>query len=336
VPTPTSLEHAFERHAQRRAAGVPTPTVLVGRAAAESWLDAHRACGVVRASAAEPARVVAAYLDASIVQKRIAARIEARVLAARKARARSATERTAHETALWTEVARDALLFAGDTDAALLLANDRGERAFGAAVSVLGREAPALLVDASTDVDAAVRAAIAIAESAPPAPVAIATDLQAWKSWTQTPGRDHAKALLRALVVENAALEDARSLGARARETRAPADDDAARSAAERALFEALDAAPASRGCFSLNQRIDVLFGNRALEIDLACGSLRLAVEVDGYFHFQDPEAYRRDRRKDVVLQQEGYFVVRVLAQDITDRLDETVASIHRVMEKRR
>jgi very-short-patch-repair endonuclease len=336
VPAVTSLQDAFEKHAQRRAAGVPTPSVLVGAVAAASWLDAHRACGVVRAFAAEPARVVAAYLDAGVVQKRLAARIEARVLAARHARAPSAIERTAHEQALWTEVARDALLSAGDTDAALLVANDRGERAFGAVVNVLGQDAPALLVDAGTDVDAAVRAAITIAESAPPAHVAIATEPQAWKSWMATPGREHAKALLRALVVERALLEDARSLGARARETRAAGDDDAARSAAERALFEALEAAPASRGCFSLNERIDVLFGHRALEIDLACRSLRLAVEVDGYFHFQDPEAYRRDRRKDVLLQQEGYFVFRVLAEDITDRLDETVASIHRVMEKRR
>ena len=31
--------------------------------------------------------------------------------------------------------------------------------------------------------------------------------------------------------------------------------------------------------------------------------ALSLAVEIDGYYHFQDPDAYRRDRRKDLELQ---------------------------------
>jgi very-short-patch-repair endonuclease len=50
---------------------------------------------------------------------------------------------------------------------------------------------------------------------------------------------------------------------------------------------------------------------------------------------FADQEAYRRDRRKDALLQQNGYFVLRFLAEDLGKRLDyvlDTVlgALIHR------
>jgi very-short-patch-repair endonuclease len=48
-------------------------------------------------------------------------------------------------------------------------------------------------------------------------------------------------------------------------------------------------------------------------------------IEIDGYFHFQDAESYRRDRRKDMELQKHGYLVVRVLAEDVVCRLEETL-----------
>lgn len=35
-----------------------------------------------------------------------------------------------------------------------------------------------------------------------------------------------------------------------------------------------------------------------------------LAIEVDGALPLGDPEAYRRDRRKDRLLQENGYFVL--------------------------
>ncbi|MBX3226497.1 MAG: DUF559 domain-containing protein [Labilithrix sp.] len=97
-------------------------------------------------------------------------------------------------------------------------------------------------------------------------------------------------------------------------------------------LFEALEADERSRGLFELNRCLDVKFGARALEIDLACPSRRLAVEIDGYFHFRELDGYRRDRRKDVVLQRERYFVMRFLADDVVTRLDEVVAEIHRAL----
>lgn len=111
-----------------------------------------------------------------------------------------------------------------------------------------------------------------------------------------------------------------------ARAALATNDLDGARSLAERLLFEALEARPETRGLFVLNHRMaGVLFGPREVEIDLAAPALALAVEVDGYFHFQELDAYRRDRRKDALLQRHGLLVVRVLAADVIERLDEVM-----------
>jgi very-short-patch-repair endonuclease len=90
-----------------------------------------------------------------------------------------------------------------------------------------------------------------------------------------------------------------------------------ARSEAEQRLFAALEADRRTTGCFKLNATIDVAFGGRRTEIDLMCGQSRLAVEVDGYHHFRDADGYRRDRRKDVLLQLHGWVVFRVLAEDV-------------------
>jgi very-short-patch-repair endonuclease len=57
--------------------------------------------------------------------------------------------------------------------------------------------------------------------------------------------------------------------------------------------------------------------GFGTLEVDLLCADARLAIELDGGQHLADPIAYRRDRRKDQLLQENGYFVLRFLAEDV-------------------
>jgi hypothetical protein len=41
-----------------------------------------------------------------------------------------------------------------------------------------------------------------------------------------------------------------------------------------------------------------------------------------------DAEAYRRDRRKDALLQQNGYFVLRFLAEDLGKHLDYVLDTV--------
>jgi very-short-patch-repair endonuclease len=108
----------------------------------------------------------------------------------------------------------------------------------------------------------------------------------------------------------------------------ATAGGDRARSAAERFLFDRLEARRETAGLFRLNARL-----GRGVEVDLLCEQHAVAVEIDGYHHFRDPEAYRRDRRKDLELQKSGYLVVRFLADDVVARLetvlDTLTAALH-------
>lgn len=105
-------------------------------------------------------------------------------------------------------------------------------------------------------------------------------------------------------------------------------DKGLARSAAERALFGKLETRPRTHGLFALNQKLKAQFGGQAIEVDLLCEIRRVAIEVDGYHHFGDPQAYRRDREKDLLLQQLGYTVVRVLWTDIERDQDYVLSMI--------
>lgn len=100
-------------------------------------------------------------------------------------------------------------------------------------------------------------------------------------------------------------------------------EDDAARSAAERFLYEFLELLPATAGRFELNGEAGFRFGPRAAEVDLLARDLQIAIEIDGYFHFRDLDNYRRDREKDWELQRRGFLVLRFLADDLLPRLED-------------
>lgn len=110
-----------------------------------------------------------------------------------------------------------------------------------------------------------------------------------------------------------------------------------ARSAAERFLFRRLETLPHLAGKFRLNVELPIAFdGWGRMEVDVLCQESRLAIELDGAQHFADPDAYRRDRRKDALLQESGYFVLRFLTEDVSKRLDEVLDTINRTMVHRR
>jgi very-short-patch-repair endonuclease len=71
------------------------------------------------------------------------------------------------------------------------------------------------------------------------------------------------------------------------------------------------------------------------MEVDLLCADARVAVELDGEQHFAGAEAYRRDRRKDTLLQENGYLVLRFLAEDVGKRLEEVLNAIVRALSHR-
>ena len=51
-------------------------------------------------------------------------------------------------------------------------------------------------------------------------------------------------------------------------------------------------------------------------------------MELDGAQHLSDPIAYRRDRRKDQLLQENGYLVLRFLAEDAGKQLDRVLDTV--------
>ena len=69
--------------------------------------------------------------------------------------------------------------------------------------------------------------------------------------------------------------------------------------------------------------------------MDLLCADARLAVELDGAQHLSDPVAYRRDRRKHQLLQENDYFVLRFLAEDVGKALDVVLDAILRALSRR-
>jgi very-short-patch-repair endonuclease len=96
-----------------------------------------------------------------------------------------------------------------------------------------------------------------------------------------------------------------------------------ARSASEAFFYRRLETLDDTRGRFRLNVGLPIPFnGHSRMEVDLLCEDQRLAIEIDGALHLGDREAYRRDRRKDRLLQENGYTVLRFLAEDLGKDLD--------------
>ena len=114
-----------------------------------------------------------------------------------------------------------------------------------------------------------------------------------------------------------------------------------ARSASEAFLFRRLQTLPESTDRFRLNVELPISFDSRGqMEVDLFCAEAGVVIELDGDQHLADADAYRRDRRKDALLQQHGYFVLRFLAEDVGKHLDlvlDTILAtlVHRDKDRR-
>jgi len=109
-----------------------------------------------------------------------------------------------------------------------------------------------------------------------------------------------------------------------------------ARSASEAFLYRRIETLPEAAGLFRLNTQLPIPFdGWGQMEVDLLWADGRVAIEIDGPQHLDNVEAYRRDRRKDVLLQENHYFVLRFLAEDLGKRLDEVLDAILRTLSQR-
>jgi very-short-patch-repair endonuclease len=213
-------------------------------------------------------------------------------------------------------------------------------------------------------IDEQIRAAVARAVAEPAHPIAVLVAAEAAQRW-RTGRRDRLAAMVDEgwiAVPEDAAggagedahgARDGRSGGAadgacdgrssgaeRSAGDGRPGGSDGwfqldARSLAEATLFEALEATPATAGRFRLNESLPVRFGPAAAEVDLLSRGDRIAIEIDGVHHFADPDRYRRDRRKDLLLQTHGFVVVRLLAEDVVRDVRAAVTAVSQVLAYR-
>jgi very-short-patch-repair endonuclease len=93
---------------------------------------------------------------------------------------------------------------------------------------------------------------------------------------------------------------------------------------------------PETAGRFLLNTKLPIPFdGWGQMEVDLLWAQGRVAIELDGAQHLANPEAYRRDRRKDLLLQENNYIVLRFLAEDLGKDLNFVLDTILRVLSHR-
>jgi very-short-patch-repair endonuclease len=216
---------------------------------------------------------------------------------------------------------------------------------------------PAVLfiVASVTELSALAQEAVTWAGRVPCVPIAIAVSGAVWADYLAATPDSRVKALLRegelavpaidgavveeglthagvqagvaAMLAANGAdaiLVDSAAALAKATLTapESEADDNRARSLAEQFLFEFLQSMSDTVDRFKLNATLDFRFGTRLAEVDLLCRQPPVAVEIDGYFHFRDAVAYRRDRAKDWELQRRGYRVLRFLAEDVIPHLE--------------
>jgi very-short-patch-repair endonuclease len=110
-----------------------------------------------------------------------------------------------------------------------------------------------------------------------------------------------------------------------------------ARSASEAFLYRRLESLAETAGRFRLNVELPIAFdGWGRMEVDLLSANARVVIELDGGQHLGDADAYRRDRRRDMLLQENGYVVLRFLAEDVGKRLDDVLDTILRALSHAR
>lgn len=146
-------------------------------------------------------------------------------------------------------------------------------------------------------------------------------------------------ATIRRLTADGLADDVAEAFVTSARAVQSPTPEEREsdfRSVHEEFLFGALESMPPTAGLFRPNAPPDFRHGPRAAESDLLAAALKLVVEVDGGYYHLNVEQYRRDRRKDWLYQQNGYFVLRFLAEDVVSDLERILDTILEAVALRR
>lgn len=117
---------------------------------------------------------------------------------------------------------------------------------------------------------------------------------------------------------------------------RAPRAPDPARRRAAQALHAALSKDPRTAGLFEPAVQVPTHDRDRTVVVDLIARDALLAVEIDDWYLFRDPQAYARGRAKDIWLERAQFFVMRFLVEDVDERIGQTMDEIAIALAGRR
>lgn len=109
-----------------------------------------------------------------------------------------------------------------------------------------------------------------------------------------------------------------------------------ARHRAVQRLHTVLAQDPRTTGLFEPTTRVSTPDRDRAVEVDLIARGPLLAIEIDDWYLFRDPQAYARERAKDLWLARAQFFVMRFLVEDVEERIEQTVDEIAIALAGRR
>ncbi len=357
LPGNAALLDALERHARRRLEGIATLSVLVGPPEHvlglwNGWVQRHGLRVLVTEQADERALVLE-WAEELSRQRSLVADAEVLASLAKPADARRALflpDKTAYERRVLLENLPPPISTPGAWELCRHLLEATPPPAPGClpdvvhqaitrdpaqALQALLAIAPAgsllaLRVRTGPAVFQRLRAAAALCAAAPALTVACALPPETFEDCMRQSG-----SRVRAMMQEGRLDLESHPARLASREPEAR-ELERARSEPERFLYEQLCYRPSTAGLFALNATVDLEDGNGPREVDLLCRELRLAVEIDGFFHFRAPDGFRRDQRKNVALQRAGYLVVRYLADDVVARLEEILDELDTLTAARR
>jgi len=85
-----------------------------------------------------------------------------------------------------------------------------------------------------------------------------------------------------------------------------------------------------------IHGRIEKLLERQKQKVQRVWMIASVSTAILSSMNLADADAYRCDRRKDALLQEHGYFVLRFLAEDVGKRLDDVLDATVRALAHRR
>ena len=82
---------------------------------------------------------------------------------------------------------------------------------------------------------------------------------------------------------------------------------------------------------YQFNRQFPMILGDLKIIVDFICRKLKLVIEIDGYSHKFKVE---KDRKRDLLLQNEGYTVLRVSEHDVVYDFNNVIRVIENLVHE--